>query len=213
MDWSYELLAELDREVFACLAVFAGSWDLEAAVAVSGRDELDVLESLGHLVDQSLVEVADRESGRRYRLLEPVRQYAAAKLLESDNDYGPHRMHVEYFVGFAEDGRNGLRGEDQQHWMARLRAEHDNVRAAIDWCLDNHEDSLALRITAPMGWFWWLRGHWPEALRWFWKVYRATPDADPVLRARLVYGVASMCSRENRRAPTNASRPSTRWSR
>ncbi|MDX1467942.1 MAG: adenylate/guanylate cyclase domain-containing protein [Acidimicrobiia bacterium] len=189
IDWSYDLLSESDREVFACLAVFAGGWDLGAAVAISGNDELDVLESLDHLVDQSLVEVSDLGSGRRYRLLEPVRQYAAAKLAAASNGYESYVRHADYFAVLAEEGRAGLRGTDQEEWLLRLEAEHDNVRAAIDWCLDK-EDSLALRITAAMGWFWWLRGYWPEALRWFWKVYGATPESDPLLRARLVYGVA-----------------------
>ncbi len=192
MAWSYDLLTPVDREVFACLSVFSGGWALEAAVSLSGLDEFDVLETLEHLVDQSLVEVSDPEAGRRYRLLEPVRQYATAKLEESSHDHEVRRMHAEYFARLAEEGRTGLRGPDQERWIVRLQADHDNMRAAIDWCLDQQEESLALEITAPMGWFWWLRGLWPEALRWFWKVYRSTEGADPLLRARLVYGVAAI---------------------
>ena len=191
MDWSYDLLTQTEQTLFCELSVFAGGWSLEAADAVSSSDE-DVLEALGELVDQSLVEVSDQDGFRRYRLLEPVRQYAAAKLSTSAADYETRRRHAEYFVTMGEEGDTALKGPNQDQWSLRLKAEHDNMRSAIEWSLENKEHQLALRLTSAIGWFWWLRGHWKEANRWFWRVYDATSDADPVLRGRLIYKVASL---------------------
>jgi len=191
MDWSYDLLTPPEQTLFRELSVFAGGWSLEAVDAVSSSDE-DVLEALGELVDQSLVEVSDQDGFRRYRLLESVRQYAASKLSTSAPDYETRRRHAEFFATLGEEGDAALKGPDQDRWSLRLKAEHDNMRSAIEWSLENEEHELALRLTSAMGWFWWLRGHWKEANRWFWRVYDATSEADPLLRGRLVYKVASL---------------------
>ncbi len=192
MDWSYELLSQPEKSLLRQLAVFSGGWPLEAAEAVCRIKETDVLDLMGRLVDKSLVDVFDLEGANRYRLLEPVRQYAVGKLGEADEERLARHRHAEYFTELAEASESNLRGPQQGIWIRQMDEEHDNVRGALGWALDAGEDDLALRLVGAMGWFWWLRGYWKEAQRWFQRVYEQTEDADRVLRGRAVYKVAGL---------------------
>jgi len=192
MDWSHDLLSPHERSLFRQLAVFAGGWSLEALEAICQRPEADAVDLLGRLVDQSLVDASDIGGTNRYRLLEPVRRYALGKLRAAGEEASARRRHCAFFVEFAVAGESGLRGNEQDAWARRLELDHDNMRTAIDWSLDEGETELALRLVAAMGWFWWMHGHWKEAQRWFHRVYQATPDADPVLRGRTVYKLAAL---------------------
>nr|MDJ0499038.1 NB-ARC domain-containing protein [Acidimicrobiia bacterium] len=192
LDWSYDLIPPEQQMLFRQLAVFTGGWTLEAAEEICSVPDADVLDLLGRLVDQSLVDVSAGAEGSRYRLLEPVRQYALAKLDAAGEEQHARRRHAGYFVGLAEASELGLKGPEQDEWVPRIEREHDNLRSAITWSLDNGQDELALRTTAGLAWFWWVRGYWREGMDWFHKVYAATPDADPVLRGRLVYKLAGL---------------------
>ncbi|HEV2460102.1 MAG TPA: hypothetical protein VGS80_17225, partial [Ktedonobacterales bacterium] len=116
IEWSYELLTEAERVLLRRLSVFAGGWSLEAAQAVGG-DGLgeageEVLETLAHLADKSLVDVEEAMEAAegRYRLLETIRQYAHDKLLASGEAERVRHRHLEYFVRFAEQAEPHLRG-------------------------------------------------------------------------------------------------------
>lgn len=192
MDWSYELLTEEEQSLFRRLSVFSGGWALEAAESVCKLVDREVLTTLGRLVDQSLVAVTDLPGAYRYRLLEPVRQYAAKKLRASGEEQQVRLRHAEYFLAFAEIAEPGLRGHLQDDWVRRLDLEHDNLRGAMEWSLMEGEGDLALRLVAATAWFWWVRGYWKEAQDWFRRIYDAASDADDVLRARAVYKVAGL---------------------
>jgi predicted ATPase len=193
MDWSYQLLDEAERALLRRLAVFSGGWTLEAAEAVSpSLDALEVLDLLAGLADKSLVDVAEENRASRYRLLETVRQYALEELVSEGEEAAARRRHAEYFLDLAQASESGLRGPDQNAWLRRLDVEHDNIRSALAWSIEAGENDLALRLVAAMGWFWWMRGHWKEALRWFYRTYERTEEADPVLRGRAVYKTAGI---------------------
>jgi predicted ATPase len=192
LDWSYLLISSEEQSLFRQLAVFAGGWTLEAVEAVCGKHDADPVELLGRLVDQSLVFVADTDGVNRYRLLEPVRQYALARLRDADTEEPARERHAQYFLALAEESDERLRGPDQNDWVRKVELEHDNLRAAISWSIDAGQDELALHLGAALAWFWWVRGHWNEALEWFHRIYGATPQADPVLRGRLVYKMAGL---------------------
>jgi predicted ATPase len=139
LDWSYALLAGPEWALFRRLAVFAGGWSLEAAEAVgagAGVAPADVLDLLTRLVDQSLVavELPDEAGGAaRYRLLEPVRQYAHDRLGASRDGPGARRRHAAYCLDLAERAEAAFAGPGQAAWLARLEREHDNLRAALRW--------------------------------------------------------------------------------
>jgi predicted ATPase/class 3 adenylate cyclase len=155
VEWSYALLGEAERQVFGCLGVFPGSFDAEAAAAVAGAAGLqrwDVLDSLTSLVGKSMV--AEEEGPgqtSRYRLLETMRAYARQQLAAGELDRLRHR-HAEYYAAFAERAGPELAGPAQLEWQPRIRAELDNLQAAVTWALTSGDQArpVAFRIVAAL---------------------------------------------------------------
>ncbi|HET6316876.1 MAG TPA: protein kinase, partial [Chloroflexota bacterium] len=172
LDWSLQLLAPEAQRRFERLAVFAGGFDLEAAAAVwSGlppvaEGEPDSLETLTELVDHSLVVAQSQLSDMRYRLLEPVRQYAQRRLTERSDWETSQARHAEYFLDLAERGEQGYKGSQQAAWLVRLRREHDNLRAALRRSLNAREVEVALRIGSALWQFWRRVGYRHEGQLW-----------------------------------------------
>ena len=138
-----------------------------AAVAVSATDdEYEALDSLGQLVDKSLVQTLHTGDEVRYQLLEPLLQYAASRTTEDEAGESRGR-HVTYFQDLAERAAPELRGPRQLEWLARLEIEHDNLRAALAWGLEAGDAELAQRTAAALTWFWIVRRHIGEAADWF----------------------------------------------
>jgi predicted ATPase/DNA-binding CsgD family transcriptional regulator len=169
LDWSYELLEADERELFGRLSVFAGGFTLEAAEAVGagGRiEEIEVLDILTLLVDKSLVLVVGHDGEARYRLLEPVSQYAWEKLREYGEESQARMRHAEYYLALAEEAEPGLSGAHQGKWLERLEAEHDNFRAALGFSLEGGDGGLGLRLAGVLGGFWYKRGYLREGRWW-----------------------------------------------
>jgi len=169
IDWSYDLLGAAEKTLFARLSVFAGGWSLPAAEAVCTDDDLapeDVLDLLTGLANKSLV-VPDG-NGARYRMLETIRDYARDRLQERGESVAVRVRHCNYFVKFAEDAEPHLEGgADQPAWLERLDVEHDDLRAALGWSLEEPEGAEGdLRLTGALYRFWAHRGHAQEGLQW-----------------------------------------------
>jgi DNA-binding CsgD family transcriptional regulator/tetratricopeptide (TPR) repeat protein len=171
LDWSYDLLSEPEQKLFRRLSVFAGGWTLEAAEAVGWSNDIEqgeTLDLLSGLVEKSLVVSEPTEDGWvRYRLLEPVRQYALEKLEESKNAESVRCRHAEYFLALAEEAEPEMWGPEDKAWLERLEAEHDNLRAALSWTLERREAVPALRLAGALWRFWITRGYYEEGRRWF----------------------------------------------
>ncbi len=161
IDWSYDLLDRNEQKLLASLSVFAGSFDLHSAEAVASGPEdssFGILDELAALVYKSLVQ-ADDTGTVRYRLLESVRDYAAAKLalrgeIEANAVRSAHRDH---FLALAEAAAPHLTGEDQVEWLDRLELELDNLRAAISTCLLDPDPEPGLRVAAALRYLWLYR--------------------------------------------------------
>jgi predicted ATPase/DNA-binding NarL/FixJ family response regulator len=169
MDWSHDLLSEQEKSLFGRVSVFAGGWTLEAAETVcagEGIEEAEVLEPLSGLVDKSLVLVSERDGEVRYRLLETVRQFGREKLQESGEGARVHRRHAGFFVGLAEEAESELKSHAQVGWLERLEKEHDNLRAAMRWLLEEGEIETAARLAWALRLFWYVRGHQREGYRY-----------------------------------------------
>ena len=175
IEWSHDLLNARERQLFARLSVFAGGCTLEAAEQVCGAD----LETISSLVDKSLV----RRTGERFWMLETIREFAAERLEATGDADSLRRRHAEYLLqlastlGFTLDSIES--GWVQRHDVAT--AEHNNVRAAIDWALDA-DPVLGLRLAASLENFWVSYSPF-EARAMFEALVERVPDAPRELQA------------------------------
>ena len=161
LDWSYDLLDDVQRLALARLSVFAGSFELDAAEAVVGGEGIDgddVLDLVAGLVEQSLVQVAQRQGRARYRLLETIRVYARQRLSELDDPDRVRGRHLAFHVGLAGRAHAGLTGGQPEPWVARLAADLDDLRAAMDWAAEAGDLRALVDITEPIVRFWFERG-------------------------------------------------------
>ncbi|HLY27967.1 MAG TPA: adenylate/guanylate cyclase domain-containing protein [Aggregatilineales bacterium] len=167
IDWSYDLLSEPEQGLLRRLSVFAGGWTFEAAEAVCS--DLDVFSWLPQLVNKSLVTVDDSGPETRYRLLETIRQYARDRLFEANEAAAARDQHLHYFLTFTAQADEGIRGPDNftwldrpgievdLAWLDRVEIEADNVRAALEWGLEQHPEET-LDLANHMGRYWTVRG-------------------------------------------------------
>jgi predicted ATPase len=181
MDWSYGLLGEDEQVLLRQLSVFAGGTDLDAVTAVC-LDGNRALESLAVLVDASLV-VAEGGPPMRYRLLETVRQYAAAKLAEDPDAEQIRRRHAEYFLALAEESNlsiDSLGRGPQRHEL--VFPEQHNLRAAIDWAT-SADVALGLRLMLALENF-WISQALAEGKQRYEQLLPRAEGVDVLLRAR-----------------------------
>jgi predicted ATPase/DNA-binding SARP family transcriptional activator len=197
IDWSYRLLSAPERLLLQRLSVFAGGFSLDAAEAVCAGGEIEggeVLDLVAALVERSLVGMREQDDRARYHLLEVVRQYAAERLVDGDAEAGPAlaRHHAGFYAGFAEAAGPRLDVVQAPETMAEVTADHDNLRAALDWALRAGEASLALRIAGGLAPYWLHGAHWSDGLEWMTKVLEpAAPRSDPAL-GKALQGAASL---------------------
>ncbi len=179
IEWSYQLLTEPEQRLLASLAVFNGGCELAAAEEVCGSN----LETLASLVDKSLLRAEEHAGAeRRYTMLETIREFARERLEESGAADTLERKRALYFLELAERAEPELKRRHQGTWLTRLEAEHDNLRGSLEWALGNGEPEVALRLSAALWMFWYMRGHVSEGRRW---LSRALAVADPsATRAR-----------------------------
>ena len=172
LDWSYELLSAAERRVFHRLAVFRGGWSLDAGEAVCGEEGIEpgeVFEVLARLVDQSMVQTEPAADGTvRYRLLETLRHYAAEKLQACGEEAlaFTRGRHAAFFLRLAERAEPELRRGQQAAWLNRLEREHDNLRQALAWAVEQRDPEPGLRLGGALARFWLVRGHLDEGHQW-----------------------------------------------
>jgi predicted ATPase/tetratricopeptide (TPR) repeat protein len=204
MEWSYSLLSEAERTLLRRLAVFAGGWMLEAAETVCAEgvasdaalapiadiERGDVLDLLSQLCAKSLVFVDLQDGLARYGMLETVRHYAREQLAAGGKSALLRERHYQYYLALAQRAETALGGPMQGAWSTSLEREHDNVRAALQWCRiepaepaptpsygqerverDRRAASFrradaAMELAATLAWFWEVHGHWAEGRRY-----------------------------------------------
>ncbi|MEV6030857.1 AAA family ATPase [Nonomuraea sp. NPDC052116] len=172
IDWSYALCTDAERALWARVSVFAGGLDLEAAEQVCAGDGIaraDVLDLVAGLVDQSILIREEHPGHVRYRLLETIRQYGRERLTESGTETDFLRRHRDYFQDLAVRGEQEWFGPDQLAWFTRLRAEHGNIRAALEFCLWERSDAAAragIPIVTSLPSYWLASGLLHEPRRW-----------------------------------------------
>jgi predicted ATPase/class 3 adenylate cyclase len=188
IDWSHDLLADDERAVLRRLAVFVGGCSLEAAEAVCAGPPVEadaVLDLLSRLVDKSLLLADTGGSEARYRQLETIRQYARDRLLESGEARDALRRHRDWYLAMvARAEPEFFRGAESADWLQRLDREHDNLRAALQWSLDEPgEEREGLHLAAGLWRFWEIHGHLAEGRAWLEHFLEATSGEVSPLRA------------------------------
>ena len=166
--WSYELLDAAERRLFHHLSVFVGGFTPDAAEAIAVTAQgVDSLDTLGSLFDKSLIQRSEFAGVTRFTMLETLREFASEQLAEEADAAAAHHRHASYFLRLVETGAAELFGARQEEWLARLTSEHDNLRAALVWTLEQgNDDELGSRMVGGLWWFWAVRGHFTEGRRW-----------------------------------------------
>ncbi|MDQ1458371.1 MAG: hypothetical protein QOH28_3991 [Actinomycetota bacterium] len=197
IDWSYDLLSTAEQRTLARCAVFAGSFDMDAAEAICGREPIGVSEVIDHvtaLTTKSLVQ-SDEASGRtRYRLLETVRHYAADQLLLAEELETTRMTHCDHYVELAERAEAHLFGPRKREWFERLTADLDNFRAALAWSSERPEHcERGLRLTGALAQLWFARGLYREGLDRTAELLSIATAADPV-RAKALWSAGLLAT-------------------
>jgi predicted ATPase/DNA-binding CsgD family transcriptional regulator len=163
-DWSHELLTDGERALLRQLSVFAGGFDVEAALAVCPAASLELLAAL---TDRSLIMIEQRSdrAGPRYRMLATVREFAAEHLNEAEEVDLIQTHHRDHYLAVAESGLY-LLGAEKSHWLDHLRGEEDNLREAMARSRDRGEIDALVRMLIPLTQAWGGRARWIEAHMW-----------------------------------------------
>jgi predicted ATPase/DNA-binding SARP family transcriptional activator len=183
--WSFDLLGTDEQVLLRRLAVFAGSFGLEAAEDICAEDPLQRSEAvaiLGRLIDKSLVQVEEGPGEHRYRLLETVRQYAAEQLEGAGEREAFGRRHRDWYVELAESDPTPAGDLPARERLRRLDLERDNLRSALASALVD-DPRIGLRLAVALWRFWLMRGYLAEGYRWLTAALTAAPERSAI-RAR-----------------------------
>jgi predicted ATPase/DNA-binding SARP family transcriptional activator len=182
LDWSYNLLAAREQQLFARLAVFAGNFTLEQAEAVCDLDkDGDTLDLLETLVNNSLLRQHEDEGVIYFRLLTTIREYALARLAASAEAETMHSRHAVCFLALAQEVAPKLHNPEQVAWLHKLENAHTNLRAALTWAVEHNQAEIALALATALYYFWSKSGHLPEGRQWFARVLALPAAQSPTV--------------------------------
>jgi predicted ATPase/DNA-binding CsgD family transcriptional regulator len=213
--WSYDLLSAEEQQLFRRLAIFAGGFTLEAAEAVAdGQTErradgqhddgsplsacpparlpVSVFDGIAALVDGSLLRQAENADGEpRFGMLETIREYGLEQLAAMGEVHQTRKQHATWCLELVESAWPAFASRtDQEPWLDRLAAEHDNLRAALAWLEEIDDIDLALRLGGRLFWFWYVRGYLNEGRAWLERTLARSAGAPPAARAQALLGLA-----------------------
>ncbi len=200
IEWSYHLLDVKEQRLFRQLSVFVGGCTLKAieAVCTALDDGVgQVVDGVASLLDKSLLQQTEQEGeGPRLTMLETIREYGLECLRESGEAHTSQRAHALYYLAFAEEAEPHLQGGQQAVWLERLEREHNNLRAALQWSLeqgeDRHRREIALRLGAALRRFWLMHGHISEGLSLLEQALTARRGIVASVRAKALRAAASL---------------------
>ena len=221
--WSYELLNEPEQALFRRMCVFVGGCTLEAAEVIcsGGGDGPAVLDGLASLAASSLLRLREApvmgdgatrsaagdgaasatagdgdvlSAAPRLTMLETIREYGTELLAERSETTEIAGRHAAYYQALAEQAGPALTGPEAIAWLARLDAEHDNLRAALRWAREQDDGAAELRLAAALWPFWQQRGHLSEGRRWLREALDRRPAAAvaPSVRVNGLTGAARL---------------------
>ena len=197
--WSYNLLDAQERALFRRLSDFVGGCTLGAIEAVYGALGnatgliLDIVDSL---VDKSLLQLREPGKGEepRFAMLETIREYGLELLVASGELESVREAHAMYFLELSERADLDLSASDSPERLDRLEQEHDNVRAAMHWSLEDIErrEQIALRMGGALRSFWYVRGYLSEGLDFLERAMMGSNEVEEPTRAAALYAAARL---------------------
>ncbi len=204
--WSYNLLDPTEQHIFRLLSVFVGGFTLEAVEGVYAAledGEILMLDLVASLIDKSLLQHVEQTEGEkgtsRLRLLETIREYGLECLITSGEMESVRAVHARYYLELSEKAEQALRGPEQAVWLERLEWEHDNLRAAMRWSLEQgesgevgHRVEMALRLGGALLRFWLIRGHWTEGRTFLERALSLSMGSATAARAKALYATGTL---------------------
>lgn len=214
LDWSYESLSEKERILFRRLSVFSGEWTLEAMEAICAGQITETetaetaiapgeaLDLLTRLVDTSLTLTVSTHPEAvpytcRYRLLETMKRYGqeqweAGKEHSRQEQLLVQERHARYYLNLVEQADRHLRSSARETWLARIRADYENLRAALAWSLTPQGKlAIGMRVAGVLYWFWLHEGVWSEGRTWLERLLaQAKQRGENISLARAVHGLS-----------------------
>jgi predicted ATPase/class 3 adenylate cyclase len=225
IDWSYDLLAPQEQTLFRRLAVFAGGATLEAAEAVCNADgAVDVFGGIESLVDKSLLRQGEQEGEPRFTMLGIIRDYAREKLAEAGELASVNGRLLDFYIPYGEKTSDLFYDGGDWAWLEQVEAEIDNLRASLDWGLDQDPDR-GMALASNLSGFWAYRGHMTEGrsrLKATWARLAALPDAPgeaeqrrqaTLTQALYSMGLAALLQGDVHAARQNLEESAERWRR
>ncbi len=201
--WSYDLLDAEEQRLFRRLSVFVRGCTLDAVeglfTTLSERPAA-VLDGVASLIDKSLLRQVEPEGEEpRLLMLATIREYGLEALAASGEMESTRRAHASYYLQLAEQAELELGGPQQGVWLECLEREHDNLRAALQWSLEQAGDEeagqrreIALRLAGALFMFWWTHGHWSEGRTFLERALAASEGITASVRAKALYVAASL---------------------
>ncbi|HEY0606505.1 MAG TPA: tetratricopeptide repeat protein [Herpetosiphonaceae bacterium] len=197
---SHELLTGGEQELFRRLSIFAGGCTLAAVEAVcqepTGECAATILDRLASLIDKSLLRRESGDDEPRFAMLETIREYALEQLQHSGEDPILRQQHAVYYLALVEAAAPRLFEEQQGTWLAQLDREHDNLRVALRWTLDQGHVAIAARIGKALWWFWLIHGHLSEGRRWLDAILEQKQSLPAEICADLFNGAAALANEQ-----------------
>ncbi len=197
IEWSYNLLTEKEQILFRRLSVFSAGRSVATAQAVCADVETapdEIFDLLIQLTDKSLLSTEPQQAEMRFNFLETIHEFAREKLKQAGEEAIMKNRHLAYFCQIAERVETEIEYENQTAWLNRCEAEHNNMRAALDWALNDGADlQTGVRLAASLGLFWYLHSHFIEGLERS-KVFlqKARGQSDERVLAKLLFRTADL---------------------
>jgi predicted ATPase len=169
LEWSYNLLNDDEKKLYARLSVFVGGFTLEAAEAVcNAENKFDILEGLTALVDNSLLRQEEVNGEPRFGMLETIRAYAVERLAQSGETPVLHASHAQFFGNIIlNQAGYEIYSSNAWRWLNWFEHELDNIRATLNWSLTTPQGiQLGVGLISMLFWFWYRRGHFIEGKQW-----------------------------------------------
>lgn len=199
VDWSYRLLNPKEQRFFAMLSAFEGGFTLEAceSVAWAGEEDDPAYALLDALVDKSFVSAEPAGESMRYRLLDTLHRFASAKLRQSGDEGLARSLHFTHFKNLADRWGDWGSDAEQEAYLAELSAELPNLRAALEWGLQQTDTSATFELLIKVAMYWQQHCNIAEARSWLARACSTAAGTCTPLHAKLLRRASTFATIED----------------